>query len=128
MKTKEIEVIIGELDSMTIKEFRKEFCTEEVLMCECGHSEESHYWNGGGDERYNGYDKCRADGCKCIHDEKKLVFQEVINKNEALEAFILKALDLARSAGKLKGYAQCRRDYEAIRMPDASLAKEGSKK
>ena len=44
-----------------------------------------------------------------------------------IEAFILKALDLARSAGKLKGYAQCRRDYEAIRMPDASLAKEGSK-
>ena len=57
---------------------------------------------------------------------KKFIKNGGINKDVVaydlsnIEAFILKALELARSAGKLKGYAQGRRDYEA-------KAKEGSK-
>lgn len=70
------------------------FFTQEWYICsECGHPKESHYWNGGGNGEYSGYDACRAEGCKC----KCLIDKNEIKKeidNEGIEKFFINVNNL----------------------------------
>lgn len=64
------------------------FFTQEWYICSgCGHPKESHYWNGGGNADYGGYDACLVKDCKC----KCLVDNKELKKdidNKAVENFI----------------------------------------
>ena len=71
-----------------IKEILSPIFTSEWVRCKkCGHSAESHYWNGGGRVEYSGYDSCLADGCKCVYDEKETEILPVVAE-EALKGYI----------------------------------------
>lgn len=51
--------------------FKDYFCQKTMICKKCGHNKLSHYWNGGGDSRTAGWDRCREANCKCIeYDEK----------------------------------------------------------
>ena len=58
----------------------------------CGHNKDNHYWNGGGDSRNAGYDRCKAEDCKCIDYDEHADFVEVSKgydtKYEDLKSFI----------------------------------------
>jgi hypothetical protein len=80
-----------------IDELNKRF-GEESQMCECGHHKEFHYWNGGGRIENSGYDSCRAEGCKCVYDEEKIILEPIVNIN--LEAFLRTSMLLMEKSVK----------------------------
>ena len=90
-----------QLKSSLLAEFEKDhkgyFAIESFDCKKCGHTKESHWWNGGGDNACSGYDRCRVSECECIDYDEKEDFEVVINGYEEkygyIKSFLSHALD-----------------------------------
>jgi hypothetical protein len=69
------------------EKLKKLFPIEASICKDCGHGEDLHYWNGGGNLANSGYDRCRHKGCECISEnfEIKIIGYE---ETKWLEDFI----------------------------------------
>ena len=94
------------------KEFDERFGFDEIYVCKnCGHSKESHYWNGGGCIQNSGYDAClvKECGCSCLSIECDI---KKIPTNQEFKSFIFSTIDsiLAEKAEEIKNEKKAVRD------------------
>jgi ssDNA-binding Zn-finger/Zn-ribbon topoisomerase 1 len=72
---KQLEDNLEEFD----KRFKDDFAIVSLRCNKCGHTKDSHYWNGGGFQECAGYDTCKVDGCGCVDYDENTDFTEVID-------------------------------------------------
>ena len=60
-------------------EFKKYFAILSLRCVKCNHIKDMHYWNGGGNQDEAGYDRCKAENCKCIDYDEHNDFEEKID-------------------------------------------------
>lgn len=76
-----------------VQEFREKFGWEEILVCQdCHHPKESHWWSGGGDSRYSGYDACHVPQCDCRCLSEEWDTDKLPIDNTAFESFLTSSL------------------------------------
>ena len=74
------------------KQFKEYFAYWATICQLCKHFSMSHYWNGGGNPEYSGYDQCTVDDCECIDYDQDKDFVDVITgykpKVDEIKTFI----------------------------------------
>lgn len=96
------------IEKEILEEFDKKYGYEEIEVCKkCGHSIQSHYWNGGGREEYSGYDACLIKGCdcKCLSDDYDI---KKYPANQEIKDFIFQAIQKynQRIKEEIKSYVE----------------------